>query len=414
MKKIMMMALMAIVATTAFAGDSPTLKSILKAKTYAEAEGLLKSGLNQLASPAEKAKAYNKLVDLALDKVTKEQAIETGNQMAQQMGNGKIEQFDTLGYYTALVNAFDAAENCEKYDVMPDAKGKVKPAFHKKNVDRLIGHRAHLVNGAQYFQDHQNNEQVFALLAKYVDTHDSPLFAEDIAKTGDPSYEPMALNAARFAYFANNLENVKKYAAIAASSKEEDIANDAIVIKNEAFRKALNTKQDTINFINELKEDLVKYPKSDYVLEQLLTNLTGIGKADEARQIIDKTLAADPNNFVGWVYKGNLEYDQKQLEQSAESLKKALTIRDNVASIWAFRGRVLIEKAEEVSDQVTKNNRQIVPGAAKQILPFYEEAKVCLEKAKELDPDQAQSQWKYLLEENCVYNIEALSKIANQ
>ena len=74
MKKMMIVALMAVAASTAFAGDSPALKTILKAKTYAEAKSLLDSSLGQLASPAEKAKAYNKLYTLALETVTKEQA----------------------------------------------------------------------------------------------------------------------------------------------------------------------------------------------------------------------------------------------------------------------------------------------------------------------------------------------------
>ena len=74
MRKMMIVALMAITASTAFAGNSPALKSILKAKTYAEAAGLLQSGLSQLANDAEKAAAYNKLVDLAMVKVQHENA----------------------------------------------------------------------------------------------------------------------------------------------------------------------------------------------------------------------------------------------------------------------------------------------------------------------------------------------------
>ena len=61
-----MMAMMLVASATAFAGDSDALKAILKAKDYAEAEALLKSGLSQLANDQEKAKAYNKLVDLSL------------------------------------------------------------------------------------------------------------------------------------------------------------------------------------------------------------------------------------------------------------------------------------------------------------------------------------------------------------
>ena len=56
MKKFMMMAMFMVASATAFAGDSDALKAILKAKDYAEAEALLKSGLSQLANDQEKAK----------------------------------------------------------------------------------------------------------------------------------------------------------------------------------------------------------------------------------------------------------------------------------------------------------------------------------------------------------------------
>ena len=53
MKKMMIVALMAATASTAFAGDSPELKSILKAKTYAEAASLVNSSLGQLIATKE-------------------------------------------------------------------------------------------------------------------------------------------------------------------------------------------------------------------------------------------------------------------------------------------------------------------------------------------------------------------------
>ncbi len=101
MKKLIIAAMMILGTSTAFAGDSEPLKAILKAKTYEEAQSLLKSSLSQLANAEEKAKAYNKLVDLAMDKVNKEQAIITSNQMASQFGQGKQQAFDTLGFYNA-------------------------------------------------------------------------------------------------------------------------------------------------------------------------------------------------------------------------------------------------------------------------------------------------------------------------
>src|SRR3712207_7280268 len=68
MKKLMIAAVMLLSTSFAFAGDSEPLKAILKSKTYEEAQNLVKSSLNQLANSEEKAKAYNKLVDLAIDR----------------------------------------------------------------------------------------------------------------------------------------------------------------------------------------------------------------------------------------------------------------------------------------------------------------------------------------------------------
>ena len=74
--------------STVFAGDSEALKAILKAKTYDEAQSLVKSSVNSLANAAEKAKVYNNLVDLAMKKVNHEQEIIAANQLQQQLNTG--------------------------------------------------------------------------------------------------------------------------------------------------------------------------------------------------------------------------------------------------------------------------------------------------------------------------------------
>ena len=122
-----MMAVMFVASATAFAGDSDALKAILKAKTYAEAEQLVKSTLDQLASPAEKAKAYNKLVDLAMDDFDAQNAIVTENQVNKQMGKEE-KPVDMNIMNNGAYNALCAAMECDKYDQQPNEKGKVNKA----------------------------------------------------------------------------------------------------------------------------------------------------------------------------------------------------------------------------------------------------------------------------------------------
>ena len=57
---------------------------MLKAKTYAEAEALVKQNLGQLANDAEKAKAYNKLVDLSMKAFNDQQSIQQTNQIMKK------------------------------------------------------------------------------------------------------------------------------------------------------------------------------------------------------------------------------------------------------------------------------------------------------------------------------------------
>ena len=105
MKKIFMMAIALMASTMTFAGDSDALKAIMKSKDYAEAAQLLKQNLAQLADNAEKAKAYNHLVDLAMNKVTNETGTIAENQLAAQMGSDKVKPYDTLGLADGICNA---------------------------------------------------------------------------------------------------------------------------------------------------------------------------------------------------------------------------------------------------------------------------------------------------------------------
>ena len=71
MKKLFIMAAMIVASSSAFAQD---LKSVLKSKDYAEAQGQLQSCLSTLSND-EKAKAYHKLVELSLNKANHEISI---------------------------------------------------------------------------------------------------------------------------------------------------------------------------------------------------------------------------------------------------------------------------------------------------------------------------------------------------
>ena len=302
MKKMMIVALMAVAASTAFAGDSPALKTILKAKTYAEAKSLLDSTLGQLASPAEKAKAYNKLYTLALETVTKEQANMNENQVNAQMGKGAKVAVDSVAFYQAVYDAMEAAIECDKYDQMPNEKGKVAPKFHEAVAGVLYPHRGNLWNGGIFYLNRGDDANTYKYFAKCVDSYAEPLFAEQVAKTPDENIGQMAYYAALYAAQNKDNKGCAKFADVAA--KDPKFAKEANNLKLAIEQEGLKTRQDSLNYVKELEGQFANDPNNDQLFGSLVNMYSGMKMNDEMNALFEKKLQSDPNNFVVWAVRG--------------------------------------------------------------------------------------------------------------
>ena len=412
MRKMMIVALMAI-ASTAFAGNSPALKSILKAKTYAEAEGLLKSGLSQLANDAEKATAYNKLVDLAMVKVLHENATIATNQAVKQMGNGKEEPVDSVGFYTALINAMDAAVECEKYDQKPDAKGNIKPKFHEKNAQRVFEHRGVLANAGITYYQNNDSKNAYKYFAKYVDMHTEPIFAQEQAKAEadwkgkgiaeDPdNTAQFAYLAAYYAYQNKDIDACNKYCEIAI--KDEKWAKEARNLKLTVVQESLKTREDSINYARSLESQLEAAPDDENLFGTLVSMYNGLKMDDAMNKLFDKKLQSDPNNFIVWAVRGqNAMLDQK-LDEAVEHFKKALSTQPDNAQILTYLGACQLDRASAAANRAAGKTGRVPEAAMGQIRPIYEEALGYLQKAKELDPNKEKANWGYPLY-RCCYQL---------
>ncbi len=402
MKKMMIVALMAISASTAFAGDSPALKQILKAKSYDEAASLVSSSLGQLASSAEKASAYNKLVELAMQKVSKETDAMAQNEQEAILKTGKTHPVDSVGFYTALGNAFEAAFECEKYDQMPNEKGKVKPKFHDSNSQKLVNMRNHLINGGIYYQEKGDYPKAYKYLAAYVDSHDADLLKEAVAKTPDENLYNIAYYAAVYAYQSKDMKGVKKYCDIAM--KDEKFAQQANNLKLAVEAEGLKTHEDSLNYVKELEEQFAGDPKNDNVFGSLVSMYSSMRMNDALNALFDKKLAIDPENFVVWAVKGQNAMQDQKLDEAVEFFKKALKTQPDNAQVLTYIGACQLDRAAEAENRAAGKTGRVPKEAMDQIKPIFEEALGYLTKAKELDPTRQKANWAYPLY-RCYYQL---------
>ena len=377
MKKLIVAAMMVLGATSAFAGDSDALKAVMKAKTYAEAETLLKQNLGQLANDAEKAKAYNKLVDLSMKAYNDQQSIMQTNQIMKK--NDPIdENAMNEGAYNALMNAIE----CYKYDQLPNAKGKVAPKFGS-NAARVWAARVQLVNAGQTAAQNNKADEVLKYWGAFLDTDSEPLFASVDAKQKDGEKEyigQVALFAARYAYQAKDAARCEKYCDIAMKSEKE--AKDALNLKLYVMKDGLKTHADSLAYVDKLKGLYAQDENNDVILDGLNSMYSSMKMEKEQEALLNAAIAKNPSNFVALANLGMMYIQKNDADNAIKNLKLALAAKPDNVTVLTYLGACYNSKAGALQDP---NGRKVV----------YKEAVKVLDKAKELDPEKAQANWGY-------------------
>lgn len=389
MRKMMMFALMLAASPVAFAQDA--VKEVLKAKTYADAQALVKSNLASM-SDADKAKAYNKLVDLSFEKISKEQSVITANQMAEQFKQGKVQPYDTLGFYNALADALTNAVECEKYDQMPNEKGKVKPKFHSANQNRLYNLRVYLVNAGQEAAQKNNSAGVLKYWGLYSTTADTPLFVDVANKQPDQYVSQVAGFAARYAIQDKDFAAADKYIDVSLkhAAANSDDYKDALSLKFYVAQQQLKTKEDSLAYINKLKEFYAKDTSNDMIMGTLANMYGNMNMKDELKSLVNSRLAADPNSAMAWTLKGQAEMNANQWDEAIASFKKAIALDDKNVVVLTYLGFCINSKAAAINGDVPAQKA------------LYKESMGYLEQAKELDPNREKANWSYPLYQ-CYY-----------
>ena len=377
MKKLIVAAMMVLGATSAFAGDSDALKAVMKAKTYAEAEALLKQNLGQLANDAEKAKAYNKLVDLGMKAYNDQQSIIQTNQIMKK--NDPIdENAMNEGAYNALMSAIE----CYKYDQLPNAKGKVAPKFGG-NAARVWSARVQLVNAGQTAAQNNKADEVLKYWGAFLDTDSEPLFAGIDAKQKDGEKEyigQVALFAARYAYQAKDAARCEKYCDIAMKSEKE--AKDALNLKLYVMKDGLKTHADSLAYVDKLKALYAQDENNEVILDGLNSMYSSMKMEKEQEALLNAAIAKNPSNFVALANLGMMYIQKNDADNAIKNLKLALAAKPDNVTVLTYLGACYNSKAGALQDP---NGRKVV----------YKEAIKVLDKAKELDPEKAQANWGY-------------------
>ena len=394
MKKLMIMAIMFVASATAFAGDSDALKAIKKAKTYADAEQLLKQNFDQLEGAWEKAEAYNYLTDLAYDVYNEED----NKRLLQQ-------PYDQELLSTMAINALNCAMECDKYDQMPNKKGKIDPDFHKDNQKRMANVRIAVINAGVEYANAQDNKKGYEAFSLYLNSAQNSLFADDENMKNDANLGVASFYAGRCAILNEDYAAANQVIDVALNDTSAQIRDGAFDFKLYAMRMSQKTPEDSLKFLNDIKELSVKYPDNEKVFANLGDAYMQRGDNATLTQICNERLAANPQDALGHIYIGMMAMGDKKYEEAIKEFDFVPEGNSNFLPVTFNRGICRMNLANEfLETHANKNTGVMKPDDEATFKGMLAAAKTDLEKARELDPEQQNVRWGALLR-NIYYNL---------
>ncbi len=390
-----MMAMMLVASATAFAGDSDALKAILKAKDYAEAQSLINSSLSQLTDAAEKAKAYNKLVDLAYDKFKKEDDTKTTNAVMQ-----KNDPVDTDGMLAAGKIALEAAMECDKYDQQPNEKGKVAIKFRQKNQDRLRAVRLSLLQAAIDLANNEKNKEAFENFDVYLTSAKSAFFeGVDGVSKNDPNLGVAAFYGGRAAYNLEKFDKAIDYFKIGVADTAKQIHDLSFDFLLYTMRNKQKTAADSAQYITDMLDLYKQYPDAEQIYSSISDAYIAKGMNAEVIKLADERMAKYPDSSLPHVYKAFLLMQDKKYNDAIAEFAKVKEDNSPVFLNSIFNSAVCkYNKASEFNEANSDlRTGRLKPADHEKFMNMLKDAQGDFEKAKELDPEQKTVKWQYLL-----------------
>ena len=395
MKKLMMMAMMLVASATAFAGDSDALKAILKAKDYAEAQSLISSSLAQLTDASEKARAYNKLVDLAYEKFQKEDNIRTTNMVMK-----KNDPVDVEGMVAAGKVALEAAMECDKYDQQPNDKGKVAIKFRQKNQDRLKALRLSILQQGIELANADKNKESFENFDIYLTSAKSAFYegVEGVAKN-DPNLGVAAFYGGRAAYNLEKFDKAIEYFKIGVADTAKQIHDLSFDFLLYTMRNKQKTAADSAQYIKDMLELYQQYPDAEQIYSSLSDAYITQGMNAEVIKLAEERMAKYPDSSLPHVYKAFLLMQDKKYDDAIAEFAKVKEDNSPVFLNSIFNSAVCkYNKASEFNEANSDiRTGRLKPADHDKFMNMLKDAQADFEKAKELDPEQKTVKWQYLL-----------------
>lgn len=281
------------------------------------------------------------------------------------------QNYDTAKFFNSIYNMFVRFQQCDSVEMEPDAKGNVKFKYRKKIHDILLTYRANLLNGGKFFLRKGKYKEAYPFFDKYVDWASYPMFEKDFLLQSDTLITKAAYWATLSAYNDKQAARTLKHVDLALK-----LGHHQKYIQ-EYKAKSHFALQDTVHWLEDLKEGLINYPEHSYFFVSLMDYFNEAQRYEEGILFADTMIKYNPQSSLFWYAKSVVLMNMHRYEECIAVSDSVLKIDTAYVDAYYNKGisycNLAVLQAEKVKSKVGqpqyKKERQAVVDLYRKALP---------------------------------------------
>ena len=295
--------------------------------------------------------------------------------------------------------------NCEKYDNLPDAKGKVAPKYSEFIITAYAQEFGQFYNAGAYFYGNEDYAKSYDLFKMFIEAADK-LYKAGMMEEDKVNVPVAAYNMTLSAMQLQDYEKVLSHVDLAMAN--EQMAPSAFRYKAVAHLEL----GDTATWLNDCMEGAKKFPDDAYFYQSLIQYYDSRNENEKLNALADELIASDTSNPFFVYLKGYIAHQKQDTDAAIEWYEKTLEVDSNYESALNNLSRCYLFKAQEyaTAQSSTKVTDKKKLAKDKEILNgYYKKALPLLEKLRQLQPEKYEL-WLANLT-NCYYNLNMTTEL---
>ena len=295
--------------------------------------------------------------------------------------------------------------NCEKYDNLPDAKGKVAPKYSEFIITSYAQEFGQFYNAGAYFYGNEDYAKSYDLFKMFIDAADK-LYKEGMMPKDTINVPVAAYNMCLSGMQLQDYEKVLSHVDLAMANAQ--MAPSAFRYKAVAHLEL----GDTATWLADCLEGAKLFPDDAYFYQSLIQYYDSRNETEQLNALADELIASDTSNPFFVYLKGYIAHQKQDTDAAIEWYEKTLEVDPNYESALNNLSRCYLFKAQEyaTAQSSTKVTDKKKLAKDKEILNgYYKKALPLLENLRKQQPEKYEL-WLANLT-NCYYNLNMTAEL---